>query len=63
MTDDLLAYTVAHWRVTEDGLAWQPCGPDCPHERQADVTRVTLTSVDVPAESIIWVGTTTAKEV
>ena len=36
--DDHVAYVIAHWRVTEDGLAWVPCGPDCTHERQPAVT-------------------------
>lgn len=56
MTEDHVAYALAHWRVTEDGLAWVPCGPDCTHEREPDVTGVQLTSIPISADQIIWVG-------
>lgn len=54
--DDHVAYVIAHWRVTEDGLAWVPCGPDCTHERQPAVTGVRLTSTVVRGDQIEWVG-------
>jgi hypothetical protein len=56
MTDDHIDYTLKHYRVTEDGLAWVPCGPDCTHERQPDVTGVRLTTVTLSGDQITWVG-------
>ncbi len=56
VNDDLNDYTVKHWRVTEDGLAWKPCGPNCTHERQPDVTGVCLSAMTVSGDQIEWVG-------
>jgi hypothetical protein len=53
---DHVQYALDHWRVTEDGLAWIPCGPNCPHERELDVTGVRLTAIPVSGAQIEWVG-------
>lgn len=49
-------YAVMHWRVTEDGLTWKPCGPECAHKREPDVTGVRLTAVTVRGDQIEWDG-------
>ncbi len=48
-------YMVAHWRVVEDGLEWQPCGPECTHEPEKKVI-AKLTSVGVFSDDeITWI--------
>jgi hypothetical protein len=51
----IIDYTVAHWRVVDDGLEWQPCGPECTHEPQKKVT-ARLTAAAVYSDDIDWMA-------
>jgi len=40
MSDEMdhVEYALKHYVCTSTGLKWVPCGPDCKHQPQPDVT-------------------------
>ena len=53
---DEVNYVLKHYLVTEYGLKWVKCGPECEHTPEPDVHHGGLQSFTVLGEDIEWIG-------